>query len=70
MILQKGWLFGLDELTEWMRATILMLTIAQCDAFSLIVLMEGSEGFCELLNPWPYDLPIRSRNHKGDVSFL
>lgn len=53
VILQKGRPFELDELTEWMKDTIFTLTIAQCDTFSLIILMEGGEGFCELLSPWP-----------------
>lgn len=41
MILQKGWPFGLDELTERMNVTLFMLTIAQCNTLSSIILMEG-----------------------------
>ena len=53
VILQKGWLFGPAELTEHRNDTVFVLTIAQRDIFSLITLMEGDEGFCELLSPWP-----------------
>ena len=46
--LQKGWLFGRDELAEHMDDTMFICTIPLCDAFFLIMPMEGDGEFCEI----------------------
>lgn len=53
VILQKGWPFGLDELTEHMDDTVFICTIPLCVTCSVRKLMEGDGGFCEHPSPCP-----------------